>query len=276
MIDSQVKDTDLGHHLILLLSNPPVNARILPPVDSVEDYGPFQVVIDKDVGPNRKGWVFRPANLGSLGVEAHPIFLYGPGGGSHPSYYESPMTKVASHGFVVYSEESSFSGDEMKAALDWIIQQNSNPSSPYYNKLDTSRIAAGGHSLGSVAAYGVASDPRISTTIHMNGGSLDGTGASKMRKSTALVCGLEDDLALENTRNDFRQATVPIWYGEMRGGGHGSGPFDGIPATIAWLRWHLGGETERKDMFIGEGQFYFNRGIWISHSKNWENYKDPF
>lgn len=136
------------------------------------------------MGPNRKGWVFRPANLGSLGVEAHPI--------------------------------------------------------------------------------------------HMNGGSLDGTGASKMRKPTALVCGLEDDLALENTRNDFRQATVPIWYGEMRGGGHGSGPFDGIPATIAWLRWHLGGETERKDMFIGEGQFYFNRGIWISHSKNWENYKDPF
>ncbi|HQD27766.1 hypothetical protein [Acetivibrio saccincola] len=52
----------------------------MPPVDSVEDYGPFQVVIDKDVGPNRKGWVFRPANLGSLGVEAHPIFLYGPGG----------------------------------------------------------------------------------------------------------------------------------------------------------------------------------------------------
>lgn len=44
-------------------------------------------------------------------------------------------------------------------------------------------------------------------------------------------------------------------------------PFDGIPATIAWLRWHLAGETERKDMFIGEGEFYFNRGIWISHSK---------
>jgi hypothetical protein len=108
----------------------------------------------------------------------------------------------------------------------------------------------------------------------MNGGSLDGTGASKMRRPTALICGLEDNLALENTKNDYRQATVPVWYGEMIGGGHGSGPFDGIPATIAWLRWHLGGETERKDMFIGEGEFYFNRGIWISHSKNWENYKE--
>ena len=99
----------------------------MPSVNSIEQNGPFQVTIDKNVGPNNKGWIFRPSNLGSLDVKAHPIFLYGPGGGSHPSYYESSMIKVASHGFVIYSEESTASGDEMKRALDWIIQQNSNP-----------------------------------------------------------------------------------------------------------------------------------------------------
>lgn len=67
-------------------TNPPARVNILPPVDSIEKNGPFEVAIDKNVGPNNKGWIFRPANLGSLGVEAHPIFLYGPGGGSHPSY----------------------------------------------------------------------------------------------------------------------------------------------------------------------------------------------
>ncbi|TYQ18175.1 UNVERIFIED_CONTAM: dockerin type I repeat protein [Acetivibrio alkalicellulosi] len=248
---------------------PIVSTRILPPVDSIERNGPFTVTIDRNVGPNRKGWIYRPANLCSQGVTAHPIYLFGPGGGSHPSYYESPMTRLASHGFVIYSEESTHSGAEMKAALDWIIAQNSNSSSIYYNKLDTSRIAAGGHSLGSVAAYTIADDPRIKTTIHKNGGSLDGRGASRMRRPTALICGLDDNLALENTRNDYNQATVPIWYGEMIGGGHGSGPFEGISATIAWLRWHLGEETERESMFLGQGSFYFNTGIWRSRSKNW-------
>jgi hypothetical protein len=39
-------------------------------------------------------------------------------------------------------------------------------------------------------------------------------------------------------------------------------------ATLAWLRWHLGGETELKSMFIGEGS-YFDTGIWQSQWKNW-------
>ena len=25
---------------------------------------------------------------------------------------------------------------------------------------------------------------------------------------------------------------------------------DGLPAIVAWLRWHLGGETERKAAFL--------------------------
>ena len=243
-------------------------ARILPSVDSVEKDGPFSLTVERNVGPSGKAWVVRPANLGSLGVTKHPIFIWGPGGGSDPSYYQDVMTRIASHGFVVYSESPSNSGSEMKAGIDWLIQQNSNPSSQLYNKLDTSRIAAGGHSLGSVASYGVASDSRISTTIHVDGGSLDGSGASKMRKPTALICGLDDNLALDNTKADYRNATVPVWMGLMKGVDHGTGPKYALPATLAWLRWQLAGETERKSMFIGQGAT-FNTGIWQSESKNW-------
>lgn len=244
------------------------SSRALPAVDSVEKDGPFSVAIDKNVGPSGKAWVVRPASLGSLGVTKHPIFIFGPGGGSTPAPYEDILRKMASHGFVIFSQQPSDSGAEMKAGIDWIISQNSNPSSPYYNKLDTSKIGAGGHSLGSVAAYNVASDSRISTTFHIDGGSLDGKGASKMRKPTALVCGTADNLALENTRTDYRNATVPIWYGEMIGVDHGTGPSKCISALIAWLRWQLAGETERKSMFIGDG-VYFDTGMWQSQYKNW-------
>ena len=89
-----------------------------------------------------------------------------------------------------------------------------------------------------------------------------------MRKPTALICGLEDNLALGNTENDYKNATVPIWYGGIKGGGHGAGPFDGIPAVTAWARWQIAGETQIKSMFIGAGAV-FNTGIWQSQYKNW-------
>ena len=38
-------------------SSPPTNTRILPSVNSIEQNGPFQVTIDKNVGPNNKGWI---------------------------------------------------------------------------------------------------------------------------------------------------------------------------------------------------------------------------
>lgn len=243
-------------------------SSILPAVNSVDANGPFSVAIDKNTGPSGKAWVIRPASLCSLGVAKHPIFIFGPGSGSTAQPYQDILTKLASHGFVIFSEQPSNSGAEMKAGIDWLIAQNSNSSSPYYNKLDTTRIGAGGHSLGSVAAYGVASDSRITTTFHIDGGSLDGSGASKLRKPTALVCGTADNLALGNTRTDYKNATVPIWYGEMNGVDHGTGPSKSISALIAWCRWHLAGETERKSMFIGNG-VEFGTGLWQSQYKNW-------
>lgn len=36
----------------------------------------------------------------------------------------------------------------------------------------------------------------------------------------------------------------------------------------AWLRWQIGGETDRRSMFIGAG-CYFCGGIWSTRSKNW-------
>lgn len=247
---------------------PSSSSGVLPAVSSVEKDGPFAITIDKNAGPTKKGVVVRPASLGTLGVDKHPIFIWGPGGGSDPLYYELLLKRMSSMGFVIYSEASTGDGKEMQAALDWIIAQNSNSSSPYYNKLDTTRIGAGGHSLGCGSAYILASDPRISTTIHCDGGSLDGLGASRMRKPTALLCGLDDNLALGNTDNDYKKATVPIWYGGIKGGGHGAGPFDGIPAVAAWARWQIAGDTQLKSMFIGANAT-FNTGIWQSQYKNW-------
>ena len=51
--------------------------------------------------------------------------------------------------------------------------------------------------------------------------------------------------------------------------GHGSGPWDGMAATVSWFRWHLGGETERKSDFVGSSGKYINGPI-IGHAGNWK------
>jgi hypothetical protein len=42
----------------------------------------------------------------------------------------------------------------------------------------------------------------------------------------------------------------------------------GLPGMIAWLRWHLGGEVERKADFTCPGGECC-MGIWDSQNKNW-------
>ena len=58
------------------------------------------------------------------------------------------------------------------------------------------------------------------------------------------------------------------------GWGHGSGPWGGMAATVAWMRWHLGGEDFRKADFVGTSGCYINgeiigeRGHWKGTCKN--------
>ena len=244
-----------------------VAGAALPPVTSLDARGPFAVTVDQRGGSNT--WIFRPTNLGQNGVK-HPIFVWGTGATSVPRQYTDHFTHVASHGFVVISPNTGFvNGNLLKNALNWIIQQNTNRSSPFYGKLDTTKIAMGGHSLGSVSTFDAeATETRLTTTIHIAGGSFDGRGSSKVKTPTAYICGAAGDIALPQCKTDFqRVGRQPTFYSELQGVGHVDAARRAIPAITGWLRWHLAGETQWKAQFSQGGQFF--RGIWRSQVKNW-------
>lgn len=247
---------------------PPPGGSILPPVDRVDRDGPFSTTIERNTGPSRSGWVVRPTNLGEHGIQ-HPIFIWGPGAGTGPRNYEDHLRRIASHGFVVYSETSTSSGREMTAAINWLIDQSGRSSSPYYGKLATTRIAAGGHSRGSIASFAIASDPRLSTTIHVAGGSFDGRGSNNLQNPAAYICASNDRMATSNCERDYRNTrNVPVWFTVMRGSDHMSAARDGLPIIVAWLRWHLADETERSSMFLDRNCEFCGFGYTTQH-KNW-------
>ncbi|HMJ13647.1 MAG TPA: hypothetical protein VK524_19655, partial [Polyangiaceae bacterium] len=141
-------------------------------------------------------------------------------------------------------------------------------STPYFGKFDLTRIAAGGHSRGSISTFAAARDPRIRTTIHVAGGSFDGNGSSNLRNPTAYICGESDTLATPNCQRDYDRTTVPVFFTIMQGVDHIMAARSGLPAITAWLRWHVAGEADRRAMFIAPN-CTFCTGLWESTSKNW-------
>lgn len=247
-------------------SPPSSGGSILPPVDSVDADGPFQTAIDK----GNDYWVFRPSDLGQNGLK-HPIFVWGTGATAVPEQYTDHFTRMASHGFVIVAPTPAFlTASNMKNALDWILQENGRSGSPYYQKLDPDRVAMGGHSQGSTSTFDAeAMESRLKTTLHIAGGSMDGNGSSKVKTPTAYICG-ETDIALENCKRDFmRVKDQPTFFSELKGVDHVACARKALPGMIAWLRWHLAGEVERKADFTGPNGMFF-QGMWGSQTKNWD------
>jgi hypothetical protein len=66
--------------------------------------------------------------------------------------------------------------------------------SVFFGKMDTTKIASMGHSAGSLASFGIANDPRLTTTMHLDGGTMDPhtdakTSRSPRRSSAATTVG---------------------------------------------------------------------------------------
>ncbi|MCC3651254.1 hypothetical protein LIX60_07180 [Streptomyces sp. S07_1.15] len=238
----------------------------LPPVDDVTEPGPYAVTVDSSAGPGDDGWLVYPSDAGRDGVD-HPILVWGPGAGSAPADYEDMLRLWSSHGFVVYSEVSSSSGAYMVDALDWLEERNADPGSPLYQDLDTSEVAFGGHSRGSIGTFDVADEPRLETTIHVAGGSFDGDGPDNLRKP-ALYIGGDEDFATANMERDYTNTDVPVWFNVLDGTDHIYATRNGRHIITAWLRWRLADEEFRRtEDFLSPGCTFC--GLGEVRYKNW-------
>ncbi|HMJ14088.1 MAG TPA: hypothetical protein VK524_21875 [Polyangiaceae bacterium] len=251
----------------------------LPHVAMVEGMGNEDAVLGtfgpavkvKDTPPG--GWLVYPMDIGRDGIK-HPIFIFGPGGGTDPPYYDMNgmhWDHYASYGFVIYiAPMSSFSS---AAALDdgltWVIAQNDVATSPLYQKLDTTKVGAAGHSQGSVMVFNFMPDERVTTTIHISGGSMGGSGGpANLTGPTFFLCGPSSDVAYANCETDFGITKVPTVYSNILSASHLTSGRYGWGAIVAWLLWHLAGHEEWKKEFLEPGG-KFQTGRYTTKTKNW-------
>ena len=224
-------------------------------------------------------------------TKKHAVVLWGPGGGTEPGAYGGIIRRLASHGFVVIATSESPDGTGRgKPALDWLENKNNTPGDPLYQKLDMTKVGCSGHSMGGLQSEQMLiNDDRVITAVMNNSGAFNHAELTKVspNKTVAIVYG-EGGMERPNAEGDYNNNNVkaPACLIKMTGGqgsecqqgecgwGHGSGPWGGMAATVAWMRWHLGGEDFRKADFVGstgkyiDGAIIGQRGKWKGQCKN--------
>ena len=254
-----------------------------------ENKDQMQVEYIEHTGDNGGGILSYPKQLSN--DKKHGVVLWGPGGGTEPGAYSGIIRRLASHGFIVVATSESPDGTGRgKPMLDWLSKKNETPGDPLYGKIDMTKVGASGHSMGGLQSEEMLiADDRVITAVLNNSGDMSHVDGAKVpaSKTFAIVYG-EGGMERPNAEADYGNAGVkaPACLIKMTGGqgnecqqgecgwGHGSGPWGGMAATVAWMRWHLGGEDFRKADFVGstgkyiDGAIIGQPGKWKGQCKN--------
>jgi hypothetical protein len=170
-------------------------------------------------------------------------------------------------------------GTPLTAAIDWLAREAADSSSRFYQKVDTSRVAAMGMSCGGLMAYNISADPRVATVGIWNSGLIqpDEKIFAGLHSSVIIVTGGEPDIAYANGKRDFETlpARVPVFYGVHPSVGHGgtynedNGGAFGV-AAVAWLKWQLTNDTSAKGKgyFVGPSCGICSDAKWTSASRS--------
>jgi hypothetical protein len=115
--------------------------------------------------------LYYPTNLGAI---KHPVVTWGNGTGGNSTGAAYFLRHLASWGFVVVASQDGYERDgaSILAAAHKMVDENSNPASIFFNKLDINHIGAVGHSQGAggavramIVSTGIAAYPPIVTVI---------------------------------------------------------------------------------------------------------------
>ena len=286
-----------AYFIVLVLAafvfNSALSAQQPATVRTVEDggTGPYKAIMYTDNSLTTHT-VFRPNDLSVFGKSQKlPIIAWGNGAcANSPWEHINFLSEVASHGFLVIAigpmpQEGEKGGGrststQLTDAINWAIAQNSDKDSPFYNKIDISKIAVSGMSCGGLQTLEVAPDPRVSTAVICNSGSFirPGTGVpgmpnikkedlQKLHTPTLYILGGEKDIAYENGMDDYSKINhVPVFVVNMdvgHGGTYGQ-PHGGEFAKVAtaWFKWQLKGDTEAGKMFTGNPAGLSKNPLW--------------
>lgn len=196
----------------------------------------------------------------------YPVVVMVNGTGVYASKYPALFEHLASWGFIVIGNEdpSTCSGDSADASLSYLLEQNQNPDSIFYQKIDTAHIGLSGHSQGGVAVFNaVADQPHgslFTCAVSLSPTQMDIADAIGLHyepdKMTIpvfiLAADTNDVITPEGVKEICDIIDAPKAAALRRGMDHGKMLYSGDGYVTAWFLWLLYGDTEAGGVFTGE------------------------
>lgn len=157
----------------------------------------------------------------------------------------------------------------MLQGLDWIIEQDSNPSSVFFDKIDTQAVGSSGHSQGGDGAINAAKDPRVTSSAPVFPAPSRPTGVSG---PMFLLGAARDTLVRPSWIQMFvyNPATVPTVFGTLRSANHFAVLGSGGPTRkylTAWFRWTLMNDASAEGEFKGSNCGLCSDAAWTVQRK---------
>jgi hypothetical protein len=223
-----------------------------------ENDGPYGVAnMDVEL-PNGLGpyTIFYPAQMET--DCPHPIAAWGNGTGvTGSATYAAYHRRAATWGIVTIAAHNSNAGSMsyLEGGLDYLIAENKNPSSMFYNKL-SDRAGVAGHSQGGIAATTAARHPNVQAEVCVEGG---GFGVSA---NVAFLCqtGVDDFLRSMCT-STYMGAAGPSFLLDHQMADHITTPTIGLTTSeagqqfvrtaTAWYRCWLADDETACALFQG-------------------------
>lgn len=216
-------------------------------------------------GDWKKFEAFYPAGL-ELGEETYPVVVFANGTGVAASKYKALFKHLASWGFIVLGSEdpSTCTGASAEAVLVWLLEQNSDPDSVFYQKVDAGRIGISGHSQGGVAVFNAVSKQphgeRYTCAVSLSpteralamaiGLDYD---PSKMSVPTLILAASENDVITPDGVKGLTDAIPAATAAALRSGmDHGRMLYSADGYVTAWFMWHLQGDQNAAKAFVGD------------------------
>lgn len=256
--------------------------------------GPYKAIMQEEASLPAHT-VFIPQDLKAFGAKKQlPVLVWGNGACTNsPWEHFKFLNEIASHGYIVLAtgyipmDEEPYRGpmsttEQQIESIDWIIAQNADKQSPYYQKIDTKNICLAGMSCGGLQSLFNCADPRISSLMICNSGLFNRQNAgqavggmpmppkeklNEIHTPIIYILGGETDIAYGNGMDDFHRishvpaiaANFPVGHGGTYRQPHG-GEFSVV--ALAWLDWQLKGDKNAAKMFVGQEPLLSKREGW--------------
>lgn len=236
-------------------------------------FGNFNVkkITKKAEAPIKKYTIYYPEII-EQDNKKYPLILMVNGTGGKASKYEPQFELFASWGFIIIGnqDKGTGTGETTIKTLQYMLAENDNPNSIFYQKIDIDNIGITGFSQGGAAVFNAitkyeestlfkAAAPLSPVSEAMTALATDYTYDSfKVKCPILIFTGTEGDfetktvIPFELLKQQYDKITAPKVMARRIGMDHDHMMYSAGGYVIAWFRWQLMNDQKAAGAFVGD------------------------